>query len=172
MKKHLLIAAATAALLAGPNLSSSVWAAPPETAGDAKAAHPRFSPEDFAAFTDARIAALKAGLKLTPAQEKNWPALETALREQAAARQKRIAEWREKANEPREHRSVIEGLQERAKHLSARSAAIEKLAEAAKPLYDSLDDSQKLRFKPLLHLAIGGHGHHGREGWHEGWHRG
>ena len=45
----------------------------------------------------ARIAALKAGLKLTPAQEKNWPALETALREQAKARAARIAEWREKA---------------------------------------------------------------------------
>jgi hypothetical protein len=64
-----------------------------------------------------------------------------------------MAEWREKAKEPREHRSVIEGLQERAKHLSARSTEMEKLAEAAKPLYDSLDDAQKRRFKPLLHIG-------------------
>jgi LTXXQ motif family protein len=62
--------------------------------------------DDFAAFTDARIAALKVGLRLTPAQEKNWPALETALREQAKARGARIAEWHEKAKEPREHHGV------------------------------------------------------------------
>jgi hypothetical protein len=164
MKKHILIAA-TAALLALPNLSSTVLAAPPEASEDAGAHHPQFSPEDFAAFTDAGIAALKAGLKLTPAQEKNWPALETALREQAKARAARIAEWREKAKEPREHRSVIEGLQQGAKRLAARSAELEKLADAAKPLYDSLDDAQKGRFRPLLHIATGRHWHHGQEGY-------
>src|ERR1700731_2787316 len=85
MKKHILIAA-TAALLALPNLSSTVLAASPEASEDAGAHYPRFSAEDFAAFTDAHIAALKVGLKLTPAQEKNWPPLEMALREQAKER--------------------------------------------------------------------------------------
>jgi hypothetical protein len=42
------------------------------------------SPEDRAAFVDARIAALKAGLELTPDQAKNWPAFEQALRGKAA----------------------------------------------------------------------------------------
>ena len=164
MKKHILIAA-TAALLALPNLSSAVLAAPPEASEDAGAPHPKFSAEDFAAFTDARIAALKVGLKLTPAQEKNWPPLEKALREQAKARAARIAEWREKAKEPREHRSVIEGLQQGAKRLAARSAELEKLADAAKPLYESLDDAQKGRFRPLLHIAGGRHWHHEHEGF-------
>ena len=40
----------------------------------------RFSPEDREAFTDARIAALRARLKLTPDQEKLWPAVEDAIR--------------------------------------------------------------------------------------------
>jgi len=164
MKKHILIAA-TAALLALPSLSSTVLAAPPEASEDTATHHPKFSAEDFAAFTDARIAALKAGLKLTPAQEKNWPALEAALREQRKARAARIAEWREKAKEPREHRSVIEGLQRGAKRLAARSAELEKLADAAKPLYDSLDDAQKGRFRVLLHIATGRHWHHGYEGF-------
>ena len=164
MKKHILIAA-TAALLAWPNLSSSVLAAPPQASEDAGTHQPRFSPEDFAAFTDARIAALKAGLKLTPAQEQYWPALETALREQARARGARMAEWREKAKEPREHRSVIEGLQQGAKLLAARSVELEKLADAAKPLYDSLDDAQRGRFRALLHIAAGKHWHHGHEGF-------
>jgi hypothetical protein len=167
MKKHILIAA-TAALLAWPNLTSSVLAAPPQASEDAGTHQPQFSPEDFAAFTDARIAALKAGLKLTDAQEKNWPALETALREQAKAHAARMAEWRERAKEPIEHRSVIEGLQRRAKRLAARSTEMEKLADAAKPLYDSLDDAQKRRFRPLLHMATGRHWHHGHEGFHHG----
>lgn len=167
MKKHILIAA-TAALLALPSLSYGVLAASPEASEDAAAHHPKFSAEDFAAFTDARIAALKVGLKLTPAQEKYWPALETALREQANARAARIAEWRAKADEPREHRSVIEGLQQGAKRFSARSAELEKLADAAKPLYDSLDEAQKARFRPLLHIATGRHWRHGHEGYRHG----
>src|ERR1700730_18340398 len=85
MKKHILIAA-TAALLALPNLSSTVLAAPPDVAEEAGPHHPKFSAEDFDAFTGARIAALKAVRRPTPAQEKNWPAIETALREQAKER--------------------------------------------------------------------------------------
>jgi zinc resistance-associated protein len=41
----------------------------------------RMSVEDMAAFADARIAGLKAGLELTPDQAKNWPAFEQALRD-------------------------------------------------------------------------------------------
>ena len=167
MKKHILIAA-TAALLALPNLSSSVSAASSEVSTDAGGYHPKFSPEDVAAFTDARIAGLKAGLKLTPAQEKNWPALEMALREQAKSRAERIAEWRDKAKELQEHRSVIEGLQQRAKRLAARSTELVQLADAAKPLYDSLDDAQKGRFRALLYIGTGKHWHHGFEGFHRG----
>src|SRR6202040_1847687 len=37
--------------------------------------------EDMRAFGEARLAALKAGLTLTPEQEKNWPAFEQAARE-------------------------------------------------------------------------------------------
>ena len=69
--------------------------------------HYRVSEEDRAAFTDARIAALKAGLKLTQAQEKNWPTLETAIREEAKARAARVAEWREKSKDhDGQHRCV------------------------------------------------------------------
>src|SRR5216683_787742 len=48
--------------------------------------HMRMSPEDRAAFTDARIAAVKAGLKLNPDQEKLWPPVETAVRDFAKLR--------------------------------------------------------------------------------------
>ena len=41
---------------------------------------------DIAAFGDARIAALHAGLKLTAEQEKLWPPVEAALRDLAKQR--------------------------------------------------------------------------------------
>ena len=46
---------------------------------------------DIAAFGDARIAALHAGLKLTAEQEKLWPPVEAALRDLAKQRSERFA---------------------------------------------------------------------------------
>src|ERR1700733_6605101 len=50
----------------------------------------RPSAEDVSAFTGARIAAIHAGLKLNADQEKNWPAVETALRDVAKQRSERF----------------------------------------------------------------------------------
>src|SRR3981189_3688659 len=49
----------------------------------------RMNPQDRAAFTDARIAAVHAGLKLTPDQEKLWPPVEAAVRDFAKLRIRR-----------------------------------------------------------------------------------
>ena len=48
--------------------------------------HSRMNPEDRAAYADARIAAVHAGLKLTADQEKLWPPVETAVKEFAKLR--------------------------------------------------------------------------------------
>jgi hypothetical protein len=153
MKKQLLIAA-TAIALALPAAGFSRIAFADPTEHD----HDRLSAEDRAAFTDAKIAGLKAGLKLTPAQEKNWPAVETALREIGKTHAERFEEAKKKFKDDGRH-DVIEGLRFRSKMLAARSADMAKLAEAAKPLYDSLDDAQKRRLGLLLH-AIRHHYHH------------
>ena len=56
--------------------------------------------------------------------------------------------------------SPIDRLEAMGQHMSARGAAIEKVAEAGKPLYASLDDSQKRRFVMLGRaLLMMGHGH-------------
>lgn len=94
--------------------------------------------EDRAAVVDARIAAHKAALKLTPDQEKNWPAYEAALRKLAKLRVERYQE--QKPSNP------IELLRQRAEDLSAASAALKQLADAEEPLINSLDDTQKHRF--------------------------
>ena len=123
------------------------------------------SPEDRAALTDARIAGLKAGLKLTPDQEKNWPAVESALRERAKVRAERFEQFR-KAQEqrranPDQRRDVLDSMKTRADEMAAAAASLKKLTEAIDPLYKSLDESQKQRFA-LLYREGGheGHGHH------------
>ena len=56
--------------------------------------------EDRAAFADARIAALHAGLKLNADQEKNWPAFEQALRELTQLRADRFAGDQQPSSDP------------------------------------------------------------------------
>jgi len=94
--------------------------------------------EDRAAVVDARVAAHKAALKLTPEQEKNWPAYEAALRKLAKLRVERYQE--QKSANP------VELLRQRAEDLSAASAALKQLADAEEPLINSLDDTQKHLF--------------------------
>ena len=57
----------------------------------------------------------------------------------------------------------VDRLTHASERLSARAADLQKLAGAAKPLYDSLDDSQKRRFAVLFHGGMGrGHWRHWR----------
>jgi zinc resistance-associated protein len=119
----------------------------------------RPSTEDLRAFGEARLAALRAGLTLTPEQEKNWPAFEQAARELSKLRTDRVAALRNAA--PGE--DPVERLRQRATALSERGAALKKLADATDPLYKSLDESQKRRFGVLNRLAGADRGFGGRE---------
>jgi hypothetical protein len=65
--KAALSAVALAAVLAFAPLAGGTFAAPEDSAHQ----HGDFSVEDRAAFLDARIAALKAGLELNADQERN-----------------------------------------------------------------------------------------------------
>jgi len=132
------------------------------------------SAQDIAAYGDARIAGLKAGLKLTPEQEKSWPAVEAALRDMAKQRSERFAA-RASADKPKD---PIERMALRANAMTERGTTLKKLADAAGPLYKSLDDGQKHRFMVLARLsgqqAGGWHGRRGHDGrgYGAGHHRG
>jgi hypothetical protein len=129
---------------------------------------PRWKPNaaDIAAFGDARIAAIHAGLKLTPEQEKDWPAVESALRDLAKQRSERFAA-RASADRPKD---PIERLNLRADVMVKRGTALKKVADAVGPLYKSLNEDQKHRLIVLARL--GGRGEHGMNG-QRGWmHRG
>jgi LTXXQ motif family protein len=131
--------------------------------------------EDMHAFADARLAALHAGLGLTPDQEKNWPPFEQASREMAKLRLDRIAaavnafrDRQPQSNDPADR------LHRRAAAMTETGAALKKVADAVDPLYKSLDDGQKRRFAMLERMLAPGAGgpqgrdFRGREGFDRG----
>jgi LTXXQ motif family protein len=113
--------------------------------------------QDMRAFADARLAALKAGLALSPDQEKNWSAFEQAARDFQKLRLDRLNAANEARRSGRTRTAnPVERMQQRADALSESGAALKKLADAAGPLYNSLDDNQKRRFAILNPLDRNG----------------
>ncbi len=138
----------------------------------AGAHHSRMSAADMTAYADARIAALHAGLHLNAEQEKNWPAMQGALRDLAKLRTERFEARKEARKNAQSPADPVERLSRRADALEQRGAALKKLAAAAGPLYQSLDDAQKQRFAVLARLGGQRFGHwRARHQWrgHDGW---
>jgi hypothetical protein len=131
--------------------------------------HMRMNPEDRAAFADARIAAVHAGLKLSADQEKLWPPVETAVREFAKLRIDRAnARMNAAPGDASQQKpdDPVARLRERADNMATSATAMKKIADAADPLYKTLDDGQKRRLALLTHMER-------RFGDGEGWrHRG
>src|ERR1700687_2558403 len=140
--------------------------------------HARLSPEDRAAFTDARIAAVHAGLKLNADQEKRCPPVEAAVRYFAKLRIDR-ANARMNASPDQDAQQAddpVARLRERADNMATSAAALKKIADAADPLYKTLDDGQKRRLRILTHMErrFGGGWQHRERGMDRdgGWDRG
>ena len=114
----------------------------------------RFSPEDMSAFMDAHIAALKAGLKLSSEQEKLWPPVESAIRNLANLHLTHMQAMRQSrgmmASDP------VGLLRSMADHMSQGADAMRKLADAAAPLYATLDEGQKRRLQVLVRMGSRG----------------
>jgi zinc resistance-associated protein len=144
-----LIAGTTILTIAGSTLASAQQPSSAE-----RSHHAQLTADDIAAFADARIAAIKTALKLTPAQEKNWPAVEQTLRDIS---KERVAQ-REARAAAGQRTDATERLRDRADALTTRAAALRRLADAEKPLYQSLDEAQKRRFGTAFRFAAHMHG--------------
>ncbi len=165
---------ALASLSIGAFAFAPAMAAPGETSGSPGVERMQHWAADHEAFLDAALAGLKAGLKLTPDQEKLWPPFEAAVRDAAKARMEHMTTMMDRMTAPMQGAddlkdvgppdqamSPVDRLEARAKHMSERSAAMLNVAEAAKPLYASLDDTQKRLFGMLGgETLLMGRGHH------------
>jgi hypothetical protein len=121
----------------------------------------RLSAEDRAAFADARIAAVHAGLKLSADQEKLWPPVESAVRDLVKLRIDRADARMNASQDDSQPDDMVTRLRARAETMAATAAAMTKIADAADPLYKTLDEGQKRRLAILTHRA----GRFGGEGW-------
>jgi len=120
--------------------------------------HHRLSADDMAAFADARTAALKAGLELTPDQAKNWPAFEAALRNMVQLRTQRMQARQAAQGQSQSQTqtptptSPFDRLGHRADAMNKTGAALKQIADTGAPLYQSLTDAQKARFTMLARI--------------------
>jgi hypothetical protein len=186
MRKAVIAAIAVVVVAGGSAIAYSAYARH-DGWGHGRMHFGRMNPDDRAAYADARIAALKAGLRLSAEQEKLWPPVETTLKDLAAKRiarqEERRAEWRERREQREEWRrdgksrderraereqrfNPIERLRKGSERMTEGGNDLKRLADATEPLYNSLDDAQKRRFNALAHAGMRRHAQHMRRGEH------
>lgn len=109
------------------------------------------SAQDRDAFMDARLAALRAGLRLTADQDKLWPPVEEAIRAVARQRDEARAIRRERWASMRESGpgEIPERLRFASDRMLAAGEALRRLADATAPFHASLDEGQKRRLAVL-----------------------
>jgi hypothetical protein len=106
---------------------------------------PTLTAEQIVASSDANIERIKKSLNLTPEQEKNWAGFNSAMHylghNGADRLNLRIA--RAKRDPPDD---IIEQMRNEAQFLNDRAVDQRNVADAAEPLFTSLDDNQKTIF--------------------------
>ncbi|MEA2821263.1 MAG: hypothetical protein QOJ86_3267 [Bradyrhizobium sp.] len=114
-------------------------------AAAAQTAEPQLTAEQIVANSDAYIDRIKTELKLTPEQEKHWTAFNSAMHylghNGADRLNLRIA--RAQRDPPDD---IIEQMRNEAQFLNDRAVDQRNVADAAEPLFASLDDRQKAIF--------------------------
>ena len=106
---------------------------------------PQLTAEQIVSNSDAYIERIKTELKLTPEQEKNWGAFSSAMHYLGhnGAERLNLRVTRAKRDPPDD---IIEQMRNEAQFLVDRAADQRNVADAAEPLFASLDDKQKQVF--------------------------
>ena len=106
---------------------------------------PQLTAEQIVANSDAYIERIKAELNLTPEQEKNWSAFSSAMHYLGhnGADRLNLRVSRAKRDPPDD---IVEQMRNEAQFLVDRAADQRNVADAAEPLFVSLDDKQKQLF--------------------------
>jgi hypothetical protein len=174
MKKAVIVAATAIVLVGGSALGYHAYAR--QDGASYGRHHSRISADDMSAYAAARIAALKAGLRLTPDQEKLWPPVEGVLNDLAKKRVERREQRADRREDRRERRdgdraerrelpNPIERLRKGGDRLTETGTDLKRLADVTEPLYNSLDEAQKRRFNALARAGMRGEMRQERREW-------
>lgn len=97
------------------------------------------------------LARAKSALQLTAEQEKQWPAVEQAIRDGV----RRRADLMERFRAQGEASDPVQRMRRMSELFAARSESFSKIADAVQPLYASLSDDQKQRLRRVMPGADG-----------------
>jgi hypothetical protein len=149
---------AKAPAAAGPPTTSAAAATPTAEGGKpvtvlTQDGAPQLTADQIVSNSDAYVERIKTELNLTPDQEKNWGPFASAMHylghNGADRLNLRIA--RAQRDPPDD---IIEQMRNEAQFLVDRAADQRNVADAADPLYASLDDKQKQQFiEEMVHLS-------------------
>ncbi len=112
------------------------------------------------AHDEARIAQLKANLRISEEQERDWTGFETALKNIAKKRAERrlalMEEWdnRENENDRGKAMSHAEALRKHAEALALRAEEVRAIADAAEPLSDKLNNWQRQQVDQIIRTYV------------------
>jgi hypothetical protein len=106
---------------------------------------------------DAQLKGMKTSLRLTADQEKDWAPFESAVKDAEKARV--IALQKEQSS----NLSPMDRNSAKADRFAQSQADLEKIIEAAKPLYQSLDGAQKHKFIALGRMLVPERGQFAKE---------
>jgi hypothetical protein len=149
MMKSLLVAALVAGSLSAPTFALAAEVDQQASRAD----HMQHWAADRETVLDAKLAGMKAGLGLTNDQEKLWSPFEAAVRDADKSRMDAMGQMM-RMRAQGERMSPVDRLEAMSDRLSQGATNVKKIAEAAKPLYDSLDESQKHKFGMLGRMLM------------------
>jgi LTXXQ motif family protein len=147
--KSLLVAAFVAGSLSAPTFALAAE-------GDQQASRAERMQHwaaDRETVLDATLAGMKASLGLTSDQEKLWGPFESAVRDADKSRMDAMGQMM-RMHAQGERMSPVDRLQAMSDRLSQGATNVKKIADAAKPLYDSLDELQKHKFGMLGRMLM------------------
>jgi hypothetical protein len=129
---------------------------------------------------EARVASIHKALDITDAQQAQWDDFANVLRRHARDMDQRIQSRQAQRGEPgarapaRAQVSAIERLERQQQRLARRSARLDEVLTAAKPLYATFSPEQKQLADQMLSRdgERRGHGGGGHRHHHRGMHRG
>jgi hypothetical protein len=129
----------SAALLTGTALTSSAIARD-------RSDRTELSANQMVDRADARTAKLKVDLNLTADQENNWPGFASAMQDMSKKQADHRIAIRDARAEQQGKFDVLDEMRKNADAQIERSNDQKKLADAAQPLYTTLNEQQKQRF--------------------------